>query len=194
MIIDIDKEGLISLVWGISPNYNEFNNEKLTSYGTYKPQMGKWEWDIEMLFTLEDETLYEMYTICRESWLVDVEPEDIKKHVIRDDSIPEFYNDVYTPKEVLFNVGYHDMGDDDLTLCVILTPIKFWDEKHCVHDGAPYAGVIRQKLIDCGVGGELMESIFEVPDEEASIESITKKLLEKGFIQNVEFDNFLKDE
>jgi len=68
MKIDLDREGLEALVKGSHPNYNAFNNPLTIKAGhLYRDQYGSTEW--RNLESLNEEELFELYIICRNSWV-----------------------------------------------------------------------------------------------------------------------------
>lgn len=68
MKIELDRKGLETLIAGNSPNYNEFDNPLVKKAGhIYSDQYGKTSWS--SLSKLTDKELYELYLICRNSWL-----------------------------------------------------------------------------------------------------------------------------
>ena len=67
MIVELDRKGLEILVGGSSPYYNEFDNHMVKKAGhDYSDQYGRTTW--RSLNNLTDDELYELYTICRNSW------------------------------------------------------------------------------------------------------------------------------
>ena len=70
MKLDLDKNDLISLVVGTEPCYSVFENENVKNCGEYKGGFnGEWKWNTYALKELSEESLYELYTICKKSWL-----------------------------------------------------------------------------------------------------------------------------
>ena len=68
MKIELDRKGLEILVKGSQPYYNEFNNQLVKKAGhSYSGQYGKTSWD--NLDSLTEVELYEVYLICRNSWV-----------------------------------------------------------------------------------------------------------------------------
>ena len=68
MKIELDRKGLEILVTGSRPYYNEFDNQLVKKAGhDYSDQYGKTTW--RNLRALTDEELYEVYLICRNSWI-----------------------------------------------------------------------------------------------------------------------------
>lgn len=68
MIIDANKELLIDLVFGTSPNYDLFKNEKVKGFGEFNGSYGRWSWSKSELETLNEEQLFELYNLCKGSW------------------------------------------------------------------------------------------------------------------------------
>ncbi len=68
MRIELDRKGLETLVKGSQPYYNEFSNSLVKKAGHYyNDQYGRTSWD--SLNNLTDDELYQLYLICRNSWL-----------------------------------------------------------------------------------------------------------------------------
>lgn len=68
MIIEFDRKGLEILVGGSSPHYNEFDNYLVKKAGhDYSDQYGRTNW--RSLNNLTDDELYQLYIICRNSWI-----------------------------------------------------------------------------------------------------------------------------
>lgn len=68
MIIDLDKEALISLVRGDSPNHSLFDNNLISYLGSYDDCLG-WVWFDNELKKLTEGELYSIYLLCRNSWI-----------------------------------------------------------------------------------------------------------------------------
>lgn len=68
MNLDLDKEGLITLAMGSSPNYNVFENPKVDQSGRFNGSTGVWHWDRTALEKLTESELHDLYITCRESW------------------------------------------------------------------------------------------------------------------------------
>lgn len=69
MIINLEKEDLINLVKGTSPNYEVMGDPTIKPYGNYIGGfVDKWDWNKYSLINLEDETLFDMYLTCKNSW------------------------------------------------------------------------------------------------------------------------------
>ena len=67
MKIDLDKKALISLVCGESPDYGLFENKTVKTCGRYSDNRG-WQWADHELEKLNEQQLYDLYKLCRESW------------------------------------------------------------------------------------------------------------------------------
>jgi hypothetical protein len=68
MKIELDRKGLEVLVKGSEPNYNEFEHLLIKKAGhRYNDQYGNTSWD--KLSSCTDEELYNIYKICRDSWI-----------------------------------------------------------------------------------------------------------------------------
>ena len=68
MKIELNKDGLIDLVNGVSPNYNLFEHTLIKSCGSYNASNGIWSWDNEKLRKLTEQEIYYVYIICKESY------------------------------------------------------------------------------------------------------------------------------
>lgn len=78
MIITVDKNDLLILVSSIKPNIEiKEDSQKvytLKLYGDFSEDgSDSWVWNKEKLTKLNEEELYELYTICKESWIDPVE-------------------------------------------------------------------------------------------------------------------------
>ena len=65
MTLDLDKDDLLSLVRGISPNDNLY--DELKEYGYFHPDKG-WNWDLDKLFYESQYLLLGLYMTCKKSW------------------------------------------------------------------------------------------------------------------------------
>jgi len=65
MIVELDRNGLLSLVNGTEPGYGAFEHPLIKKCGVYMGGLGDhWEWfDLE---DLTDEELFEIYNICQD--------------------------------------------------------------------------------------------------------------------------------
>ena len=67
MTIEIDKEGLQALVHSSSVYYNEFNNPLVKKAGhSFNSQYDRTSW--RSLGNLNEQELYKLYLICKNSW------------------------------------------------------------------------------------------------------------------------------
>ncbi len=65
--MQLDRKDLEALVKGTPPNYYSFSNPLVKYAGhAYSDEYGKTSWD--SLDKLTDKQLYELYTICKNSW------------------------------------------------------------------------------------------------------------------------------
>ena len=69
MIVDLEKEDLISLVKGKSPSYEIFGNSLVKSCGSYNGSHGTWSWSDHSLNELSEKELFELYCLCKQSWI-----------------------------------------------------------------------------------------------------------------------------
>ncbi len=68
MIVELDREDIISLMKGTEPNYNIMHKipEDLGRYvGGFAD---RWEWDMIIPTQYSDEELYNIYLMCKESY------------------------------------------------------------------------------------------------------------------------------
>lgn len=69
MKIDLEKEDLVNLVMGITPFYNEFEHPLVKENGSYVGGfVDEWRWAKYKLIELNEDELYELYLICKNSW------------------------------------------------------------------------------------------------------------------------------
>jgi len=69
MLLEIDKEALISLVIGQQPYYSVFEHSMVKKCGHYKGgNHDEWVWHDCSLEELSEQELYDLYILCRESW------------------------------------------------------------------------------------------------------------------------------
>lgn len=70
MTIELSKKDLISLVKGTEPYYSIMNNALIASVGKYSGGFhDQWDWNGSALALLSEEQLYEIYKLCKESWI-----------------------------------------------------------------------------------------------------------------------------
>lgn len=68
MKVELDKQDMISLVKGTSPNYKMMDNPVIKQAGRYIGGMSdRWEWKSEIQH-LEEAILWEIYQLCKNSW------------------------------------------------------------------------------------------------------------------------------
>lgn len=69
MILDLDRYDLMSLVKGKTPNYSVMHNPLVEKHGYYTGGIkDEWTWNFCTLHDCSDESLYEIYLICKNSW------------------------------------------------------------------------------------------------------------------------------
>lgn len=69
MTFELDTEDLKSLVKGITPHYNVFENPLVKMCGEWIGGfVDKWSWFGYVLDTLSEEELYVLYITCKNSW------------------------------------------------------------------------------------------------------------------------------
>ena len=67
MIVELNKEDLISLVKGIKPDYKWFKEPLVSRCGNYVGGLvDDWFWNSN-LEDLSEEELWELYTICKQN-------------------------------------------------------------------------------------------------------------------------------
>lgn len=67
MTLELNRTDLLSLAKGSKPYYTAFDNELVVKAGhCYSDQYGTTTWS--NLSSLNDEELYQLYIICRDSW------------------------------------------------------------------------------------------------------------------------------
>jgi hypothetical protein len=69
LTVELDKRDLMSLVIGTQPNYGVMGNPLIDKCGFFRASYGHWDWNPHVLETMTEEQLFEMYTICRNSWV-----------------------------------------------------------------------------------------------------------------------------
>lgn len=69
MIVDLDREDLVALVKGTSPNYKVMDDPIIKRAGRYIGGFhDKWEWNLSASDDYNEEELWHMYITCRHSW------------------------------------------------------------------------------------------------------------------------------
>jgi len=69
MLVELNKQDLISLVVGKPPYYSVFENILVKKCGYYRGgQNDEWRWDGNELEKLSEKQLYNLYLVCRNSW------------------------------------------------------------------------------------------------------------------------------
>ena len=69
MTVELDKTDLLALINGKEPYYKAFDVEIIKENGSYCGGfVDKWRWDPIALQRLSEKELYELYTICKNSW------------------------------------------------------------------------------------------------------------------------------
>ena len=67
MNVDLNKEDLISLVMGTSPNYDLMQKPDIQKLGSYSGSYDRWSWN-SSLNELTESQLYKLYLRCKRSW------------------------------------------------------------------------------------------------------------------------------
>lgn len=68
MRLNLDKEDLISLVKGCTPNYSAMDHPLVKRHGNFNGSYGKWSWDYSGFENCKEQELLEIYKVCKESW------------------------------------------------------------------------------------------------------------------------------
>lgn len=69
MVIELEKEDLVNLVKGSNPHYNVMNDSLIKQCGSFiGGHHDRWEWDNSSLEKLTESQLWQMYSVCRDSW------------------------------------------------------------------------------------------------------------------------------
>ena len=67
MQLDLDKDDLISLVEGSSPDYSVMEHRLVKKHGNFNGSYGNWSWNSSLGICTEQELL-EIYKISKDSW------------------------------------------------------------------------------------------------------------------------------
>ena len=69
MKFELDRNDLVSLVLGADPNYDVMNHPKIEPHGSYTGgHSDRWSWQGSYFKGCSEEDLFEIYTICKNSW------------------------------------------------------------------------------------------------------------------------------
>ena len=69
MLIELEKEDLVSLVRGQDPYYSIFEEKLVKENGYYVGGMSdRWVWNSYSLKELKEEELWELYLMCKKSY------------------------------------------------------------------------------------------------------------------------------
>jgi hypothetical protein len=68
MQLDLDKDNLIALVEGSSPNYSVMGLRLVKKHGNFNGSYGNWSWHSFGLEKCTKQELLEIYKICKDSW------------------------------------------------------------------------------------------------------------------------------
>jgi len=68
MQIELHKDDLVHLVLGVSPYYDVMEHPSVKGKGRFSDNTG-WDWHIANLKQLSEYELFELYKLCRDSWL-----------------------------------------------------------------------------------------------------------------------------
>jgi hypothetical protein len=67
MLIELDKEDLISLCKGKEPSYNQMENQLVKANGRYNGSYGTWSWNYDAFKTCTEQELIEVYDFLKNS-------------------------------------------------------------------------------------------------------------------------------
>ena len=69
MKLELKVQDLANMVKGVSPNYHLFENDLIKRCGNFNGSYGTWSWDKYELLKLSEKELYELYLLCRDSFI-----------------------------------------------------------------------------------------------------------------------------
>ena len=69
MLVNLDRDDLISLAKGTMPNYSVMNHPKIKKHGYMGgPHGDEWKWKWNAFENCTDEEIWEIYQLCKNSW------------------------------------------------------------------------------------------------------------------------------
>jgi hypothetical protein len=69
MKVELDKEGLISLVKGTMPNFSIMSDPLIKKNGSYRGGfVDGWEWNFNAFENSTEEEIYKAYLMIKNSW------------------------------------------------------------------------------------------------------------------------------
>ncbi len=74
MVLNLNKNDLISLVNGTSPFYSAFEHPLVKKCGAYNGSHDKWSWCTSNLEYLTEVELLQLYNVCKLSWGKYIDP------------------------------------------------------------------------------------------------------------------------
>lgn len=67
--LELDKQDLISLAKGTSPNYSVMDNTLVKKYGSYTGGFkDEWNWEYDAFEKCSETEILEIYQLCKNSW------------------------------------------------------------------------------------------------------------------------------
>lgn len=91
------------------------------------------------------------------------------------------------PSDFIF---YSYFNKYEQAVCLIITPLKYWLAEKAMYDN--HLGHIVDKWLTFIEAHEELESEWIVISGE-NADEVRRKMIQAGFVQNTEFDNFLKN-
>lgn len=67
MLVDLDKKGLISLVCGCEPSYEQMEHRMCKDNGTFSGSYGRWDWNWDAFQNNTEDEIYAFYIYLRKS-------------------------------------------------------------------------------------------------------------------------------
>ena len=68
MLIELTQKDLVNLVSGSYPNFPVMDHWMVSGRGEYYDQQGSWCWNKRILSNLNEQELWDLYVLCRDSW------------------------------------------------------------------------------------------------------------------------------
>jgi len=68
MILDLNRDDLISLAKGATPNYKAMDHHMVKDNGKYEASYGRWSWNYNAFSDYTEEEIVITYNICKNSW------------------------------------------------------------------------------------------------------------------------------
>lgn len=67
MILELNKDDLISLVKGQEPSYSAMDHPKIKNLGRFAASYGRWDWGHDSFKNMTEGEIYEVYFILKNS-------------------------------------------------------------------------------------------------------------------------------